>query len=168
MGSISICTRGRPSRALCQKRTRSSLEALLGRPGSTLRLSLHRRGVGLHELSATLFAPIDFGGFQHYSWVILYGTVCAVVGLIYLPFVRGLPPGYRGRIILSGAIFLFGVLGLESIEGYCYAYSLKECRLVSVVFEESAEIVGLTLFLVTLFALLTRRASAVTMGLTQN
>ena len=125
-------------------------------------------GVGLHELSATLFAPIDFGGFQHYSWVILYGTVCAVVGLIYLPFVRGLPPGHRGRIILSGAIFLFGVLGLESIEGYCYAYSLKECRLVSVVFEESAEIVGLTLFLVTLFALLTQRASAVTMGLTQN
>lgn len=121
--------------------------------------------VSLHERLINVLAPFHFTGFLRYSWIIPYGIACVVIGLIYLPFVRALPQGYRFRVILSGLLFLAAAIGVESIEGYCHTYALHACRMTSVVFEEGGEMIALTIFLVTLFGLLRARQSTVTFAL---
>jgi hypothetical protein len=121
--------------------------------------------VALHERLINVLAPFHFTGFLRYSWIIPYGIACVIIGLLYLPFVRALPQGFRFRVILSGLLFLAAAIGVESIEGYCHTYAMRACRVTSIIFEEGGEMIALTIFLVTLFGLLRARQRAVTFKL---
>jgi hypothetical protein len=121
----------------------------------------------LHERIIPMLAPFHFTGFLRYSWIIPYGLACVAIGLLYLPFVRALPQDFRFRVICAGLGFVAAAIGVESVEGYCHTYSLTACRSASIVVEESGEMLALTLFLTTLFALLGARRPAVTFALRQ-
>ena len=122
--------------------------------------------VGLHERLGPLLQPLQLTGLLRYSWIIPYSIACLVIGLIYLPFLRQLPPGFRWRIVLAGVIFVAAALGAESVQGYCRSYSLALCFAWSRVVEEGGEMIALSLFIVSLFDLLRARQSVLTVKLT--
>lgn len=56
-------------------------------------------------------------GVFYYAWIIPVGTFALVFALAYLPFVWRLPPRPRVLIILAGASYVAGAIGLEMLGG---------------------------------------------------
>jgi hypothetical protein len=105
----------------------------------------------LHEWTIVPMTPLHLTGVLYFSWVVPYGILCLIVGLIYLPFVLAQPKRLRGLIILSGALYVGATIGLEGVEGYCvvnYGSSLDSaCYQLSMIVEESLEMTALTIFI---------------------
>lgn len=57
------------------------------------------------------------GGYLHYVWVVPGIAFVAGVGIAYLRFVFRLPRATRYRFIVSGAVYIWGALGMEMISG---------------------------------------------------
>ena len=91
---------------------------------------------GLHE---TFHSMIDM------NWAIPAGILVAIVGVLFIPFLRSLDKRTAFLYVLSGAIFVSGALIIELLSedmktkslGYAYASAL----------EESMEMAGAWLFL---------------------
>lgn len=64
--------------------------------------------------------PTDLNGFLIWSWVVPYSVFVLAVVIYFLKFILSLPLKTKNLIILSGALFVFGALGLEFFEGYFY------------------------------------------------
>jgi len=79
----------------------------------------------------------------HYPWIVPAGFVAVGFALHLLPFVWRQPPPVRWRIMLGGALFLIGALGVEAISGLIEEVRGRE-RLyyMTVVVEESLEKLG--------------------------
>ncbi len=90
---------------------------------------------GLHE---SFHTAIDF------NWAIPAAGLLTVVGLLYIPFLRALPRHLLIWFVLSGSIYVSGILGIEYLSrdmdedsvGYGFAVAL----------EESLEMLGAWLF----------------------
>jgi hypothetical protein len=52
-----------------------------------------------------------------FNWVFLAAALVAVVGLLYLPFLRHLPERTRRGMLVGGAIFVTGAVGVEAVSG---------------------------------------------------
>ena len=113
----------------------------------------------IHESVGSYFERfLNDEGFLHFMWVVPYGIATAVLGLVYLKFVRDLPKNTRKRFIAAGVIYLTGVLGIEmfgareaDLHGtetvtYCILYT----------FEELLEMLGIVLFIYSLVSHLTQ------------
>lgn len=87
------------------------------------------------------------GGF-HYGWVIPYVVLMAVAGVIFILFLRQLPHTTCRALLVAGAVFVAGAVGLEVLGGYVAARHPDDTTLllVEVFFEETAEMVGVALF----------------------
>lgn len=75
-------------------------------------------GASIHELAT---GPMQHlldvqSGFLYYSWVVLFGGIALVIGLLYLRFLWHLPVRTRWLAILAAVIFVAGALGMEMIE----------------------------------------------------
>lgn len=105
--------------------------------------------VTLHESLSHFF---DFGGVLYFGWVIPATAVVLGLGLVYLPFVLHLRQPARRRFIVAGLLYVGGALGVEFILGYWTDVAGDRNLVYGLIdlVEESAEILGTTLFLLAL------------------
>ncbi len=74
--------------------------------------------LAVHEL---LIEPIrnslNTSGLLHLAWIIPYSLLVVVVVALLLPWVLQLPPPTRNGLLLGGALFVLGAMGMEAIGG---------------------------------------------------
>jgi hypothetical protein len=108
----------------------------------------------LHEAWGAL-VPLATGGsvhpsgVLHFLWVIPAAIVVLVVGLVFLPFLRGMPPVTRRAFVLAGAVYVVGAVGMELPLGWWTEQrgSFNLGYVLIDALEESLEMLGLNLFL---------------------
>ena len=105
---------------------------------------------GFHErINATTRFGEQFGGVFYFAWVIPFGALVVVIGVLCLPFLAALPPSTRWRFLRAGGLYVGGALGIELVLGAWTATHGPmnlTYRLIDAV-EESAEIAGASVFL---------------------
>ncbi len=103
----------------------------------------------LHEkLNEPVRAALGGSGMAHFPWVIPAGGLVAVLALLYLPLLRGLPAPIGPLFVLSAALFVGGALGVEMLgAAYAEKHGIQAFgyRLLTTV-EESLEMLGVTVF----------------------
>jgi len=109
--------------------------------------------VELHEHLGEL---VELHGVFYFSWVVPAGLFVLALGLAYLPFLKHLPAHTRRRFLLAGTIYVGGALVLELPLGYWAERAGRDNLIYGLLdwVEESMEIGGLTLFLLSLLAYL--------------
>jgi hypothetical protein len=108
---------------------------------------------GFHErVSQALINWLKPGGIFAYAWVIVAIPLVAGLAVVFLPFLRRLPPQSRNRMVLAGAVFLAGAIGMEMVGAYFFDRTPPNLLMLSVaiVLEESLEFSGLCLFIIAL------------------
>ena len=112
--------------------------------------------VELHEQLGKLLV---LHGYQYLSWIVPAGVVVLLIGLAYLPFLRHLVPRTRRRFVLAGALYVGGALVMELPLGYWASRAGTDNLIYALIdwVEESLEIFGATLFLVSLLEHLCER-----------
>lgn len=106
--------------------------------------------IGLHETLGALFERDE--GLLYFDWVLAGAPVVAVVGALYVPFLRRLPRKTALRFLAAGALYVGGAIGMELPLG-AWASSHGEDDLGYALIdwiEETLEVTGLTLFALTL------------------
>ena len=91
----------------------------------------------------------------------------------FLTFVRALPAHFRWRVLLAGLVYVGAAIGVEGLAGLCVTAEgttreltfSKPCWPIAVVVEESGEIVAMTIFILSVIAILAARTKAVTLKL---
>lgn len=105
--------------------------------------------ISIHERVGDLVSDrIETSGYFLWAWVIPYGILALVIAVSYVPFLWRLPPETRWRVILAGAIYVGGALGVEMIEAQIVTGSgsgTREVAMLAVV-EEGLELAGAALF----------------------
>jgi len=107
----------------------------------------------IHEsIGIFLDRRISATGFYYFPWVLPYGIGFGIFSLFFFKFLRALPARTRNLFILSGFLYIFGVLGVEMI-------SAKEAELhgmdtvnyaILYTVEEFFEMTGIVVFIYTL------------------
>ncbi|MBX0332197.1 multidrug transporter [Pontibacter sp. HSC-14F20] len=115
----------------------------------------------IHERVADFVRPhlvTDLSGMLHWAWVVPYGVLTLAVVAYFLRFVLRLPTYTRNLILLSGALFVTGALGLEFFEGYLYKlYGIDHLyNRILYCLEELMEMSGVALFIYALLDNLAR------------
>lgn len=112
--------------------------------------------VELHEHLGKL---LQFGGVLYYSWVVPAGVLVLALGLLYLPLLRHLPQKTRRRFVLAGVLYVGGALALELPLGWWAERAGTENLRYALLdwVEESLELAGSSLFLVSLLSHLRER-----------
>jgi hypothetical protein len=83
------------------------------------------------------------------SWLPFGATAAAIVGFVYVPFLRDLPKGTRLRFLLAACVYLSGAVGTE-MAGGAIAYYLGADGMpyaTEVAVEEGLEMLGIIAFL---------------------
>lgn len=89
-------------------------------------------------------------GITYYVWYVPLIPVVLAIGLVYIGFVRHLPPRYRRLVLAAGALYLGGAIGMELVESVLAWRGRTAALGLSQLVEESLEIAGVSLFLVSL------------------
>lgn len=112
--------------------------------------------VSLHERLEPLAEQLGTG--LRFAWVIPGMIITAVIVLLLIRMVLSLPTTSRNGLIIGGILFLTGSVGVETITGFVFARSGADglYALLSTV-EESFEILGVTVGLVSLLHLIEHR-----------
>jgi len=111
--------------------------------------------VSFHELLIEPLRPaLAFSSYLHFAWIVPGALFVLSMGLSYIPFVFALPPRTRNSMIAAGAIYVTGALGFEAIGGHFNAIGGFDDPLYIAAFlvEETLEVLGLTIFAITLLA----------------
>ncbi len=106
--------------------------------------------VRIHEkLGGPLREVFDPEALYDMVWLIPYGTVTILIGLIYLRFVLRLPRETKLLFITSGLIYLLGVVGFEYLSGRQDAlYGVANFGYqLFVILEEGLELMGTAIFM---------------------
>jgi hypothetical protein len=75
----------------------------------------------LHERSGQVLdalSPVEFDGWLYFQWVLIGIPVTLIIALTYLKFLAHLPTKTRNLLILAGALYIGGALGLEIMAGH--------------------------------------------------
>jgi hypothetical protein len=111
-------------------------------------------------------SQIHTSGVLHFSWVIPAGCVLVVVAALYAPFLYRMPKPTRHRLLLSGAVYVIGAVVLElPLGAWTEEKGEKnlEYALIDWV-EETMEMTGIGLYLLTTFDLLAARGASLRFG----
>jgi hypothetical protein len=157
--TIFFCVLGLTAIGLHKWRQRDSFRFhWLGLAGIFLVLSLDEM-CALHNQLETVMSrggKQEYHGVWHYSWIIPGLGFVAVVGLAYLWFVFRLPRRTCIGMIVAGAIYVGGAVGMEMVGGWVadryYGGNASEnlaCALLANL-EEFMEMLGIAVFLFTL------------------
>jgi hypothetical protein len=106
--------------------------------------------VQIHErIGAWTRNMLNTSGVFHFAWIIPYGLLVLGVGAAYARFVWNLPFRIKKLIVLSGAIYVGGALGMEALASYHYTQTFENSLtlVVFTIIEESMELFGLLIFL---------------------
>lgn len=114
---------------------------------------------GIHEQFNRLRPLInDTSGAFYYAWIIPYAILALVIGLGMLRFLLDQPPQTRNMFIVSGSVYILAAAGFEILEGVSSVQSgvgnLNDKLLTAG--EEFLEMIGITLFIQTLFQYISR------------
>ena len=108
----------------------------------------------LHEMIIPLGnALLERTGFSSpylfYSWLPFGATVTAIIGFLYVPFLRNLPKDTRLRFLLAACVYLGGAVGMEMVGGAIAYYSGTDGMpyAIEVAAEEGLEMLGIITFL---------------------
>lgn len=106
--------------------------------------------VGVHEAVDAMFESSS--GVFYFGWVMPATALVALLGLVYLPFLRRLPHASRRRFVIAGATYLCGALLLELPLGLWTEHAGPENLTYALIdlLEESLEIIGVSLFMAAL------------------
>jgi hypothetical protein len=111
--------------------------------------------LSLHEKSIEpLRRFLHTDGFLYFAWVIPASILVALLFLSYLSFLKRLPSDVRAGILLAGGLYIAGGLGMELLGGWwddVYDINNLPYALITTV-EEVLELIGVSLFLVTLIS----------------
>jgi hypothetical protein len=103
----------------------------------------------IHESANRWF---DLSGALYFGWVIPAGIAVVLVGLSYLRFLAALPERTRWGFVRAGAVYVGGALGVELALGWWADHAGDENFVYALIdlVEESLEMIGASLFLVSL------------------
>jgi hypothetical protein len=112
-------------------------------------------GAQLHEMLGAPSGIGDGGGLFYHSWVVVGLLVVAIVGWVFLRFLRSLPPKTMWWFVAAGSVFVFGALVLEMVEGYVvtqYSARVSELQMRGIMVatthtQEVLEMAGLVMFI---------------------
>ena len=124
--------------------------------------------VMFHEMLVnTLREQFDTHGIFFFPWVIPGAIFTAFVGLMYLKFLRNIDRRTARLIVLSGAIFVGGAIGMELVAGVIIENHGVEslAHTASQTVEEGMEMYGVVLFLYALADYLRRTHNPLRMTL---
>lgn len=121
------------------------------------------------EVHNLLTGPIRYelgtDGVLHFAWIIAVAPLVALLAFSLVGFLLAQPRRIAVWMILSGAVYVSGSLGMEMVNGVLAGneegYGAPG-YLVGVTVEETLEMVGLTLFCAALLAALRRRPHPLT------
>jgi hypothetical protein len=113
--------------------------------------------VGIHErLIKPLREALHASGIFHQAWVIPYGLAVLALGVICLRFLLRLPRPIRNQLLLAGALYVGGAVGMELAGGlYIELFSSLGSQaeigyaLIATV-EEALELIGIAVLIHTL------------------
>jgi hypothetical protein len=85
-------------------------------------------------------------------WIVPYGALAILIGVIYLRFILRLPRETKVLFIISGLIYILGAVGFEYVSGRQDAlYGIASFGYqLTVILEEGLELVGITIFMYSL------------------
>lgn len=70
----------------------------------------------IHEMtSGPLNERFDFTGVLWDSWIVIWGPAALIVGFAFTGFLRHLPRDTAIRFVVSGALYVWGAVGMEMI-----------------------------------------------------
>ncbi len=106
------------------------------------------------ELHEHLGGHLDTSGVLYFDWVIPAVAILGVLAAVFLPFVRALAPATRWRLILAGAIYIGGAVGMELPLGWWVERAGNDNLGYALIdwFEETMEMIGASLAVVALVA----------------
>lgn len=119
---------------------------------------------GDHAPEITRHMDGAFWGLFFYGWIVFGLFAAILVALLFAPFILRQPARLRGLLILSGAVFVGGALGVEMISSYlAYNHPAQELLWMLVTaLEESLEFAGVLIFIYALLDDAQRRGLRVT------
>ncbi len=109
-------------------------------------------------------------GYLHFAWVIPYAIIVIIIGILLLKFLLKLDKSIAKGFVISGAIFVFGAIGLE-ILGAKEAFESGQNSLLFIglsTIEEIMEMSGVLLFIFYLLKSLSLISDSMTLQLTNN
>lgn len=113
----------------------------------------------IHEgLNAPLREALGAGGALYFTWVLPFGAVALLVFVTYLGFLARLPGDVRLLFMAGGAVYVGGALGTELPVSLWYEQNGGDNLVYGLLnlWQESLEILGVTIFLSGLLAYLSR------------
>lgn len=125
--------------------------------------------VGIHEhigaVAHELLGNVAFHGLFRFVWPIPALGLLLVLAFVFIPFLRYLPPAFRLRLCVSGAIYMGGAVGMEMVGGYYYEYIAAGDRAnfgysMLTVIEETMEMSGIVLYISTMLREVRRSGTA--------
>ncbi len=137
----------------------------------TLILMSVDEGARIHERAGTRFlefTALDLPIIAEHKWLLAGAVVVLVVGPLFVPFLLRIERKTSALLLLSGAVFLLGAVGLEfagawMMHEHGYAKTDLVYRLLRIG-EEALEIYGIVLLNCTLFSYLSLRGVALTLA----
>src|SRR5690606_6324105 len=102
--------------------------------------------ISLHEqLMPVMHRFLDVSGLFYFGWVVAGLAVVVLLGLTYVPFLLRVARRTAVGLVLAGALYVAGALGLEMFGGYVYErFGPSPYYVFITVCEETLEILGLT------------------------
>ncbi|HUQ05971.1 MAG TPA: hypothetical protein VM261_25890 [Kofleriaceae bacterium] len=113
----------------------------------------------LHEHAGAL---VDLSDTVYFDWIVPAAILVALLGLVFLPFLRALPAARRRDFVVAAALFLGGAVVMELPLGWWTARAGDESAGYALIdwVEESLELAGASWFLLALTTRWDDRAEA--------
>lgn len=121
--------------------------------------------VSIHERFGPLVRDLlKTSGLLYFAWVIPYGIALIVFLIAYLKFLLDLPKRIMILFIISGAIFVSGVIGLEMLGARYLELHGIDNLIYSIFFtcEEFLEMLGIVIFIYTLLSYIATQITSFT------
>lgn len=122
-------------------------------------LSIDEQVLGHESVGQAVGEQITSGGIFFYAWVVPGAIAVAILGLIFIPFLRYLPRRTRVSFVIAAALYLGGALVMEMLSGIVADNeeidNLFYATMTSI--EEILEILGASFFILTLLSEVERR-----------
>lgn len=120
----------------------------------------------IHERIGTSLSPGNLPVLLKVFWVVPYGLLVLVMGVMYFKFLFRLPLRFRKLFIVSGALYVFGALILELPFAYLYIEFGPGNIFIVILstFEEVFEICGVSLFTYSLLSYLAAQFAPFSLG----
>ncbi len=119
--------------------------------------------VVIHEtLNEPLRQAFGLGGALYFGWILPFGALAAALGLLYMRFLGRLPATVRLLFVTAGLVYVAGAAGTELPVGAWYARHGGDNLVYGLLnlWQESLEILGLSVFCSGLFAYVGLRPAA--------